>query len=278
MWSSVNGIRTNSSEVISSGFSDPMTTRGDVIYKDASNVTARLPIGTNGQVITSDGTDLSWSTPSAGSGSLTTKGDLEVYTTSQTRLAVGTNDYVLTADSTEDSGLAWKAAASGFSDPMTTRGDIIFRNDSATTRLALGTDGQVLTSDGTDAEWGGQLEAIQLAVSDEDTDLTTGTAKLTFRMPFAMTLFTGSDGVRASLSTAPVGSVLTVDINEGGTTILSTKLTIDASEKTSTTAATAVVVSDVNLADDAEITIDIDGIGSSTAGAGLKVTLLGRRA
>ena len=169
-------------------------------------------------------------------------------------------------------------SSGGFSDPLTTRGDIIFRNDSATTRLALGTDGQVLTSDGTDAEWGGQLEAIQLAVSDETTDLTTGTAKLTFRMPFAMTLNAGNAGVRGSLSTAPVGSVLTVDINEGGTTILSTKLTIDATEKTSTTAATAVVVSDVNLADDAEITIDIDGIGSSTAGAGLKVTLLGRRA
>ena len=71
------------------------------------------------------------------------------------------------------------------------------------------------------------------------------------------------------------GSVLTVDINEGGSTILSTKLTIDASEKTSTTAATAAVISDASLADDALMTIDIDGVGSGTAGAGLKVTLIG---
>ena len=108
-------------------------------------------------------------------------------------------------------------------------------------------------------------------MSDETTDLTTGTAKLTVRMPYAFTL----TDVRASVTTAPVGSTITVDINEGGVSILSTKLTIDASEKTSTTAATPVVISDSSLADDAEITFDIDQVGSSTAGAGLKVTLIG---
>ena len=44
---------------------------------------------------------------------LTTKGDLEVYTSSATRLAVGTDDYVLTADSSEASGLAWKTGGGG---------------------------------------------------------------------------------------------------------------------------------------------------------------------
>ncbi len=114
---------------------------------------------------------------------------------------------------------------------------------------------------------------IGMACSDETTALTTGTAKATFRMPHAMTL----TAVRASVTTAPVGSVLTVDINEGGSTILSTKITIDASEKTSTTAATPPVISDSALADDAEITVDIDTVGSSTAGAGLKIWLIGTR-
>lgn len=113
-----------------------------------------------------------------------------------------------------------------------------------------------------------------VACSDESTDLTTGTAKVTFRMPYAMTL----TAVRASVNTAPVGSTLVVDINEGGASILSTKLSIDASEKTSTTAATAAVISDSSLADDAEITIDIDQVGSSTPGKGLKVLLIGTRA
>jgi len=77
------------------------------------------------------------------------------------------------------------------------------------------------------------------------------------------------------LSTA--GSTLTtVDINDSGTSVLSTKLTIDASEKTSTTGAAAAVISDTALADDAEITVDIDGAG--TGAKGLKVTLIGTRA
>ncbi len=118
---------------------------------------------------------------------------------------------------------------------------------------------------------GGASVAIPIAVGDETTALTVGTAKVTFRMPYAFTL----SAVRASVTTAPTGSVLTVDINEAGTTILSTKLTIDATEKTSTTAATPAVISDAALADDAEITIDIDGVGSTVAGAGLKVYLIG---
>jgi hypothetical protein len=65
-----------------------------------------------------------------------------------------------------------------------------------------------------------------------------------------------------------------VDINEEGTSILSTKLTIDNTEKSSATAATPPVISDTALGDDAEITIDIDQIGNGTA-KGLKVMLIG---
>lgn len=115
---------------------------------------------------------------------------------------------------------------------------------------------------------------IQLACSDETTALTVGTSKAVFRMPYAMTL----TGVRASVTTAPTGSTLIVNIKENGTTILSTLLSIDATEKTSTTAATPAVISDSALADDSEITIDITQIGSTVAGAGLKVTLIGTRA
>lgn len=114
---------------------------------------------------------------------------------------------------------------------------------------------------------------LGIACSDESTALTTGTAKVTFRMPRAVTL----TAVRASLSVAQTsGSIFTVDINEGGSTILSTKITIDNGEKTSTTAATAPVISDTTLADDAEITIDIDQVGDGTA-KGLKVFLIGTR-
>jgi len=118
--------------------------------------------------------------------------------------------------------------------------------------------------------------AVELgyACSDETTALTTGTAKITVRVPYAFTV----TGVFASVTTAPVGSTLIVDINEAGTSILSTKLSIDAGEKSSNTASSAAVVSDASIAAYAEITIDIDQIGSSTAGAGLKVWILGVRA
>jgi hypothetical protein len=118
---------------------------------------------------------------------------------------------------------------------------------------------------------GASTETLIVAASDETTALTTGAAKVTFRMPYAFTLA----AVRASVTTAPTGAAISVGINEGGVSILSTDLTIDATELTSTTAAVAAVISDSALADDAEITIDIDQIGSTIAGAGLKVYLIG---
>ena len=117
-------------------------------------------------------------------------------------------------------------------------------------------------------------EVFIVALSDETTNLATGTAKASFHMPFAMTL----TAVKANCTTAPVGSTIIVDINEAGSTILSTKLSIDASELTSSTAASAAVISDTALANDALITFDIDQVGSTTAGKGLKVTLYGYRA
>jgi hypothetical protein len=48
------------------GLTDPMTTRGDVIIRNASNVTARLGRGSAGQVLTSDGTDVAYATPAGG--------------------------------------------------------------------------------------------------------------------------------------------------------------------------------------------------------------------
>ena len=79
----------------------------------------------------------------------------------------------------------------------------------------------------------------------------------------------------ASLTTASSSGLPAIDINEAGASIFSTTLTIDESEETSTTATTAAVLSDTALADDAEITIDIDTAG--TGAAGLKVTLRGYR-
>jgi hypothetical protein len=156
------------------------------------------------------------------------------------------------------------------------KGDLLVGTAADTVaRLAVGvTNGHVLTVDSSATEgikWQGQQEVIVIPISDETTTITTGTAKVTFRMPFAMTL----TSVRASLTVASTSGLPTFDINEGGSTILSTKITIDANELTSTTAATAPVISDSSLADDASMTIDIDVAGTGAKGA--KIYLIGRR-
>jgi hypothetical protein len=113
---------------------------------------------------------------------------------------------------------------------------------------------------------------IQVAASDETTAITATSNKVKFRLPFGFVI----TEVRASLSTAQTsGSIFTVDINRAGSTILSTKLTIDNTETTSTTATTPAVISSGTSVDDQEITIDVDQVGDGTA-AGLKVTLIGR--
>lgn len=117
-----------------------------------------------------------------------------------------------------------------------------------------------------------RVETLQIAVTDETSVISSGPSQVTFRMPFGLTL----TGVRASLNAVSTSGLVTVDINEAGVSVLSTKLTIDANEKTSVSAATAAVISDSALADDAEITIDVDTAG--TAAAGLKVLLIGTRA
>ena len=185
-------------------------------------------------------------------------------------------------------------AASTISDSSATGRAVLTAADAAAARSAIGAGTSSLTVSSTvpaalaaTAAAGSSADAartdhahqrdsdvIVIPVGDESTALTTGTNKVRFRLPFAATLL----AVRANANTAPTGSTLIVDINEAGTSVLGTKLSIDASETSSTTAASAATITDSSLADDAEISIDIDQIGSTVAGAGLKVSLFVRRA
>jgi hypothetical protein len=185
-------------------------------------------------------------------------------------------------------------AASTISDSTTTGRAVLTAADAAAARTAIGAGTSSLaisstapaalaataaagsSTDAARADHAHQrdTDVIVIPVGDESTALTTGTNKVRFRMPYAATLL----AVRANVNTAPTGSTLIVDVNEAGTSVLGTKLSIDASETSSTTAASAATITDSSLADDAEISIDIDQIGSTVAGAGLKVSLFVRRA
>lgn len=110
---------------------------------------------------------------------------------------------------------------------------------------------------------------IQLSASDLVTALTTGTGVGYVRSAQSFVIHE----VRASLKTASSSGNVTVDVKKNGTSIFSTLLTIDATEKTSKTAATPAVISTSAVSDDDELSVDITGAG--TGSTGLIVTIIG---
>lgn len=113
------------------------------------------------------------------------------------------------------------------------------------------------------------------------TNIGTGTGKDSLILPYGLVLDTvANGGIYATVSTAQAtGTVLTVDVNRNGISILSTKLTFDNNERSTQTAAIpAVYEAGGNiLAKGDEITIDVDQIGTANA-KGLRVYLVGQRA
>ena len=177
------------------------------------------------------------------------------------------------------SGGSATGGASGVS--LTTKGDLL-TFDTAETRLPVNaTNGFVLTTNSAVAdgiEWAiaaKPLENISMAMGDESTVLaaaSTTVPLVTFNMPYGFTL----SNVKISTTVAPTGAaLLTVDVHEAGTSILSTKVTMDAGEKTSATAATQPVISDANMADNSLIEVFVDQIDTDNVAAGLKIYLIG---
>ena len=107
-----------------------------------------------------------------------------------------------------------------------------------------------------------------IAVTDETSNVTVSTARMSFRAPVAMAL---SATPRATLATASSSGLVTCDIKLNGTSILNAtnKLSIDATELSSVTAATATSLVTTAIPDDGLITIDITSAG--TGAKGLKI-------
>ena len=109
-----------------------------------------------------------------------------------------------------------------------------------------------------------------IAVTDETSNVTVSTARMSFRAPVAMAL---SATPRATLATASSSGLVVCDIKLNGTSILNAtnKLSIDATELSSVTAATATSLVTTAIPDDGLITIDITSAG--TGAKGLKIVL-----
>ena len=165
---------------------------------------------------------------------------------------------------------------------MTTTGDLV-RYDSERERYGIGSTNQVLTVVGGLPAWASaghvtQSRALEVACSDEGTALTTAdNPKITFRMPYALTLNQGEAGLRASLTgVGSTSGTTTVDVHMNGTTIMSsTKCTIDYGDDTSVGASAEPVITTLALTDNAEITVEIDAVTGGADETGLKIQLIG---
>ena len=118
-----------------------------------------------------------------------------------------------------------------------------------------------------------QPQSIIVAASDESTAITVGTAKTTFRTPYPLQIL----AVKASLTTAGgTSGTTTIDINDDGTSILSTKITIDQGELTSESAATPPVIATTcnTILPDSSITVDVDAISGGGSETGLKIEII----
>ncbi len=143
----------------------------------------------------------------------------------------------------------------------------------STATTALGnstlTDERDFTSAG-----GNPIEAFIIACSDETTALSSGTSVVTMRIPYAFTL----TDIRGTLSSAASGAtLLSFDVKETGTSIFSTLPTFPSAATTTVGSTAPYVFADTSLADNAVITVDIDSVGSSNSGKGLKVSLIGKK-
>lgn len=123
------------------GFANPMTTIDDIILAAAAGVATRLPVGASGTFLSVNPATghVIW-----GEGPLTTQGDIMYSTGGQaTRLPVGTAGQFLTVTG---SAPAWTSVApGGMTNPMTTKGDMIYSNPGSTpVRLPIGSASQVL--------------------------------------------------------------------------------------------------------------------------------------
>lgn len=118
------------------------------------------------------------------------------------------------------------------------------------------------------AEWKSPVTSLVWYIEG---DLSSGTRQgAVVTMPFGMTV----TGIDLHVKGAPTGQALIIDVNEAGATLYSTKPQIN--DGGSTEAGTE-VLSDASLARGAEITIDIDQVGSTFAGSGLTIMVHGTR-
>ncbi len=118
----------------------------------------------------------------------------------------------------------------------------------------------------------GFSESLVIPLSDETSDLTLSDGVYTFYLPYALTI----DKMYASLNSTCGGANVIVDCQLNGTSIFdSSKLTVIQGNNISTSQPDYSNPTVFPIG--SKMSFNIDQIGSSTAGAGLKVMIHGHR-
>jgi len=181
-----------------------------------------------------------------------------------------TNGYFLQAQSGEGGGLTWAevdaatATAAGITELATTA------------EINTGDDtGRTLTPKALADSIFGERN-IQMVVFDWGSDLSTGNGKFYFYVPATLNGFV-VQSVHAAMITAPTGADVLINIQKQGVDdIFSTPIKIAADTLVSIDSGTGVWVIDANfstLTTGTIVRVDVDQVGSSTAGKGLYINL-----
>lgn len=114
-------------------------------------------------------------------------------------------------------------------------------------------------------------QSIILTAAGQDITASTGVATFRTRAPFTL------ETIYASVSIAPVGSSIEIDVKLNTWGVFYNVLTIDAGETDSVTAAIPAVLSAAYIPANAEWRVDVIQVGSTTPGQQLTLTLEGKR-
>lgn len=217
----------------------PITTIGDILFRNNSNVTSRLPIGSSGQVLTVTAGAPAWGTPASYTSPLTTVGDIFIRDggNQDARLPIGSNGKILTVTG----GLpSWEPAPSTTL-PLTTIGDVLIRNlSNVDARLAIGSTGQVLTVGSSGIpEWaagggggGGGYDVVTISTS---TNAVSGKTYL---------IDTTTNNVTLTLPTPALNAFVRFKDKSGNASVKNITLARNASEKIEGVSASRVFVAD----------------------------------
>lgn len=205
--------------------------------------------------------------------------------TSTSSLTIGTGAKSLTIQTGKSIVVGMTLVIARTSAPTTTRmSGVVTSYDSGTGALGVTVDS--VTGSGTYTDWTVSLSAavigsdlakrvIQVKVIDDATTLTTGDGKVIFLVPQELNGYnlTGAHGFVTTVSSSGTPTIQIRNVTDS-VDMLSTRITIDANEYTSYTAAAAAVVDatydDVATGD--RLAVDVDVAGTGAKGLGIVLT------